>query len=710
MYVYSFLFFMSDILSSLNEQQQQVVQATHGPVLVLAGAGSGKTRALTHRIAYILQQKIASPHQILAVTFTNKAASEMKERVQQLMRSPEYTPASIGTFHSIGARMLREQAAFHPRSKTFVIVDAKDSERLVRQALKELDLSVREWNPRTLKHRISEAKNTLQSPDDIANASASPADEVLSRVFTRYEALLAKQDAYDFDDLLRVPTDILSRYDNVRTAYQQRWRFLSVDEYQDTNPLQEQLLTLLLGPEKNICVVGDDYQAIYSWRGANVDHILRFESRYPQCHVIYLTQNYRSTPHILEAANMVIAENTQQKHKKLWTGKREGDAVRVVAVPTDRHEARFVRTCIEDHLNRGGALKDCTILYRTNAQSRLFEEEFLTHRIPYTIIGGFRFYDRREVKDALAFLHFWVNPASRLGFDRLADALLSRVGPKTIDRWEKQATERHISLERFIVEESRQRPQLQPLAKAYTAARQTFPNEEKHVSDLLRLLLTKSGYLDMLAREADGEERLENIEELLNVTSAYTSVETFLEDASLLSDIDTLEEVQDRVTCMTLHAAKGLEFPVVFLAGCEEGLLPHSNSIDKPASLEEERRLMYVGITRAQQLLTITHALQRFSAGEMQPQSPSRFLASLPDTVVREGTNTQEQEHEGLHDFLFHTSKTEPINEPIMLTVSQGEFVSHPRFGRGVVVDIQGGNVTCVFEGYGVKIIPHNEL
>ncbi|MEX1112321.1 MAG: UvrD-helicase domain-containing protein [Candidatus Andersenbacteria bacterium] len=699
---------MQSPLEGLNEQQQQVVRATHGPVLVLAGAGSGKTKALTHRIAYLLQEKIASPREIMAVTFTNKAAREMRERVASLLPSPDLVPTACSTFHSLGVKFLREQVAHIPRSKTFTVLDSSDSEKLVRTALKEQGLNLREVTPRSMRQRISSAKNAGQTPEQIVAHADSPADELLGTSFRRYEELLAKSDAYDFDDLLISPVKVLQEQSEVRAMYQARWRFLSVDEYQDTNPIQERLLKLLLGPEQNICVVGDDYQAIYSWRGASVDHILRFEKDYPGCEVVYLTQNYRSTPHILNAANTVISFNTQQKHKELWTTAKGGNSVQLVTLASDRQEAAWVREKIESYIQEGGQLRDCAILYRTNAQSRILEEEFLTHRIPYTIVGGFRFYDRREIKDALAFLYLWVNPSARLPFDRIADALLHRVGPKTIDRWEIAAQQQNISLREHITREATTKPALRPLARAFTRAQD---KEYEHVSDLLRVLLTESGYIDSLDQDPDGEERKQNIEELYTVASAYTHLDTFLEDVALLSDLDTMEESSDRVTCMTLHASKGLEFPTVFLVGLEEGLLPHINSFDSEANMEEERRLMYVGMTRARRHLAITHATQRYRAGEMTPQLPSRFLDHLPEQVERishvpsaSAFSFDTESASDLHSFI--TQATKPVvssTEPVLSTVSTGEFVTHPQFGRGVVIDTAGERITCVFESHGVK-------
>src|SRR3989344_4707970 len=426
---------MSHALTGLNEEQQKVVLATYGPVLVLAGAGSGKTRALTHRIAHLVEQRIAAPDQILAVTFTNKAAAEMKHRISQLLRSSHISPQAVSTFHSMGVKILREQANFHTRSRGFSILDSKDSEKLVRKALKDANYSLKDWSPNSVKNMISRIKHEHVDIPVLTNAQ-SPAEEVLSVILPVYEKMLAEHNAYDFDDLLRIPLRILRSHESVRALYQSRWRFISVDEYQDTNPMQDEIIAHLLGPDRNLCVVGDDYQSIYSWRGANVDHVLQFEQRHPGCTTILLPQNYRSTPNILEAANKVIEQNIEQKHKTLWTTQTTGSDVVTTQLPSDRGEAEWVCSQIREHVRNRGSLSNCAVLYRTNAQSRLMEEQFLMHRMPYTIVGGFRFYDRKEIKVALAILSFYLSPSSRIHFERVADALLKRVGPKTIDRWE----------------------------------------------------------------------------------------------------------------------------------------------------------------------------------------------------------------------------------------------------------------------------------
>ncbi|HLD25771.1 MAG TPA: UvrD-helicase domain-containing protein [Candidatus Andersenbacteria bacterium] len=619
---------MRDLLADLNSEQQEVVTATQGPVLVLAGAGSGKTRTLTYRIAYILQQKLARPDEILALTFTNKAAGEMKERVKKLVGDTQGLPSSLGTFHSIGARLLREQARHLPRSPGFMICDADDSERLVRQALTALNVSRQEYSSRHMKALISRAKGEGLTPAEVG-AMAQQHAEVVAAVYQAYEKLLATNDAYDFDDLLIQPLRLLQSNAAVRAHYQQRWRYISVDEYQDTNVIQANWLRLLAGPEENICVVGDDYQAIYSWRGARVENILQFEQTFSRCATFYLTRNYRSTQPILTVAGQVIAANTAQKHKQLWTTQEAGEAVQLVSLPSSRHEAVWVRHIVEAATGQGQRRGGITILYRTNAQSRAFEEEFLTHGIPYTIVGGWRFYERREIKDALAFLQFWVS-GTALPLTRIAEALWRGIGPKTLARWEAMAAAMEQALSDILVQESTRRPAVGALMRSVAAARtQSFAS----VADLLIYLLTHSGYEAYLKAQVDGAERWENIEELFNVTAAYTDPQKFLEEVALLSDIDTLEEEHDRVTCMTLHASKGLEFETVIVTGCEEGLLPHLNSLKSQAQIEEERRLLYVGMTRAKRRLIITYAQTRWRGGTYEPQLPSRFLAEVGEQV-----------------------------------------------------------------------------
>jgi DNA helicase-2/ATP-dependent DNA helicase PcrA len=700
---------MRDLLADLNEQQQEVVRSTHGPVLVLAGAGSGKTRALTYRIAYLLKEKVASPEEVLAVTFTNKAAGEMKERVAGLLKNSNVVPAAISTFHSLGANILRQYSVHTSRSKGFMICDGDDSLRLIRTVMDEVKISRREFNPKNIKAKISTAKNNMEDVVDYAQRAMSREEEVTAMVWAGYKKKLAENDAYDFDDLIVAPISLLADNPEVRKAYQNLWKFISVDEYQDTNAPQDKLLKLLIGPNKNICVVGDDYQAIYSWRGARVDHILNFAKNYPGCKTIYMTRNYRSTPFILSAANSVIAQNQLQKHKKLWTSDKRGEGVKLVKLSSGQQEAGWVRKKITDYVKSGGQRGNCVILYRTNAQSRSLEEQFLMYGVPYTIVGGFRFYDRREIKDALSFLTLWVNPNSFLSVQRIAESQWKGVGPKTVSKWMLSAQEAGISLWDVINQKADKYLVLRPLVNSFEKAKKTL--KVINVSELLQFLLEESGYIRWLKRQPDGEERLENIEELYNVTSGFESVEKFLEEVALLSDIDTLKEESDRVTCMTLHAAKGLEFKNVFIIGCEEGLLPHKNSLGKAADLEEERRLLYVGITRAEEKLFLSYALTRYMGGEAVVREPSRFLNSLLDQVelVDESFSADKSwsdilgSEEGGEDNLID-------GEPVVINCEEGDFINHDKFGRGVVIEIRGSAVTCVFERGGVRVVDSADI
>ena len=689
---------MFDPLAGLNDKQREAALVTDGPVLILAGAGSGKTRTLTHRIANLLVNRIARPDQVMAVTFTNKAAREMKERLAVILGGSDRLPYAIGTFHSLGARMLREQHALINRTARFTILDAQDSERLVRQILNEMGLSPRQWSPRSIKQAISRAKNDGLSPEAMAAQARGQAGEIAAEVSKKYDMRLAKHDSFDFDDLILEPLKLLTASPEVRRQYQARWRYLSVDEYQDTNQVQDALLRLLLSEDRNLCAVGDDYQAIYSWRGAKVDHILRFEESFPGCQVVYLTQNYRSTGAILHAANEVIKDNHGQKHKKLWTEADSGMAVQLVTLPSDKQEAAWVRQQVRDRLDEGGSPADIAILYRTNAQSRLLEEELLRHRVPYMIVGGVKFYDRAEIKDALALLQLLANPRAVLSFQRIVKNLVAGVGPKTMQKIITTAEQADEGIWQAITRAGtvtdRQRAALEPWRRAFEeAALRTFSS----VKDALTTLLNQTGYIGRLKSQPDGEERMENIDQLLTVAAGYTDIVAFMEEVALLTDLDAPEQTGGKntakVTCMTLHAAKGLEFKRVYLVGCEEDLLPHISCSLDAAALEEERRLLYVGMTRAQEKLVLTNAQQRATHGELLWRQPSRFLESLPVEVERWDANG------------FSPSQPAVSGEPVYTVYEVGDQFRHPIFGAGVVVDTKGSTITCVFEGHGLKQI-----
>ncbi len=690
---------MSNPLDGLNEKQREAAETLEGPVLILAGAGSGKTRTLTHRIANLLAQNIANKSEVMAVTFTNKAAREMKERLAVLLGGAEHLPIAIGTFHSLGARMLREQHNQINRSPSFTILDTQDGERMVKQIMLALNINPKQWTPKSIRGVISRAKNDGLSPEQLLTQRNGQLIEVAAQVYGKYSAQLQKQDCFDFDDLILEPLKLLRDNEKVRQLYQQRWRYLSVDEYQDTNQVQDELLRLLLSQDQNLCAVGDDYQAIYSWRGARVDHILRFEEHFPGCKIIYLTQNYRSTGAILKAANEVIKENQEQKHKELWTEAKNGEAVQVINLPSDKQEAAWVRQQIKAHLTEGGRPTDIAILYRTNAQSRLFEEEFVRHSVPYVIVGGVKFYDRAEIKDALALLHLAVNPNAALAFQRLAKNFMSGIGPKTVAKIMNAAQNNSLSIMAAAtipgVLSDRQITSMQPLQRALRIASQPYAN----VKEVLEKLLLTSGYLTYLNRQPDNEERAENIDQLLNVASQHADITAFMEEVALLTDLDATEsnksDSQDKVTCMTLHAAKGLEFKHVYLVGCEEDLLPHANSVDSQANLEEERRLLYVGMTRARQKLVLTWAQQRALHGELLWKQPSRFLTALPETVERWDTDNETPSYINI--------TTQDESEPTYAIYEVGDQFHHPVFGAGIVVEAQNSIITCVFEGYGIR-------
>ncbi len=691
---------MTDALADLNEAQKCVVNAVSGPVLVLAGAGSGKTRALTHRIAYLIQQGFAQPDQLLAVTFTNKAAQEMRDRIGKLIGREASNQALISTFHGLGARLLREQHKYLNRSASFSILDTTDSERLIKEALASSGLSARDWSPRFVLHSISAFKNEFLGPNDAMREAKTDQANVMAETYKVYERLLHEHDAYDFDDLLIEPARLLQKSQEVRQFYQRRWRYLSVDEYQDTNPVQNSILHLLLNKEHNLCAVGDDYQAIYSWRGAKVDHILRFTQTFPNAKTIYLTQNYRSSGSILDVANKVISENKEQMHKELWTSSSAGQPVSIMALQSDQAEADWVAQRVNDHIENGGSAGDWAILYRTNAQSRAFEESLMKQGLPYTIIGAVRFYERAEVKDALALLNLLVNPNHLLALQRLARVLLSGIGPKTVEVLRSESKKRGLTLRQIMGDQSivspRQYLAFQPLLRAYEKVGQI---QDYAVKTVLETLLRTSGYHSYLKNLPDGLDRLANIDELISVAATYKDVRQFVDDTTLLTDQDNVKVGSNTVKCMTLHASKGLEFNNVVIGGCEEQLLPHHNSLESPAQIEEERRLLYVGMTRARKELYISYVRNRSLHGERLIQTPSRFLSDLSSSILK---ISLDDTPDLLPD---HSTK-----DSVYSSFEVGDLIHHPVFGQGAVIQTHGSLITAVFSNYGVKTLDGTTL
>jgi DNA helicase-2/ATP-dependent DNA helicase PcrA len=643
------------LLAGLNEPQREAVEHVEGPLLILAGAGSGKTRVLAHRVAYLLRVCRVRPEEILAITFTNKAAGEMRERIASLV-GPVARVMWIATFHSMCARILRREAARLGYRSTFSIYDADDAKRLVKRCLAELNLDDKRFTPDAVARAISDAKNRLQDPAAFRMQTGGFFQRAAADVYDLYEQKLMEMSAMDFDDLLMKTVNLLEIYPDRLEHYRRTFRFVMIDEYQDTNHAQYRIANLLAGEQGNLAVVGDDDQSIYSWRGADIRNILEFERDYPDAKVIRLEQNYRSTTHILDVANAVVANNRRRKGKNLWTARGTGAAVSVVEVADEHAEAQFiaseVRKVLEEGVGGEGASRplapyDIAVLYRTNAQSRVLEEEFGRYAIPYQVVGGTRFYERAEVKDALAYLALIANPADEQRLLRIVNTPRRGLGQTTIGRLQTEAATVGEPLW-DVIERAGDVAGLTPGATAslekfsatVDAWRAAVPSLSS-VASLVRRVLDESGYMETLQGQGtlEAEGRIENLEELVGVAAEYDqrsddpSLDGFLQEISLYSDIDAMVDTSELITFMTLHNAKGLEFPVVFIAGMEEGVFPHQRSLDEQ-NLEEERRLAYVGITRAMDRLYLLHARYRNLWGGSMYGLPSRFLAEIPLKLV----------------------------------------------------------------------------
>jgi ATP-dependent DNA helicase UvrD/PcrA len=657
-----------DLLAGLNQPQRQAVTTTEGPVLILAGPGSGKTRVITHRIAYLVRSKHVSPWRILAVTFTNKAAKEMRERLEKLVGINESKEMTIGTFHAICARVLRVEADYLAPlglNKSFVIFDTDDQLTLVKQATKALNLDEKQYRPLTMQAMISRAKNELQGPDQMAELAAKYLEEVAARVYKQYQRLLRANNGVDFDDLLMLTEQLWRREPEVLRKYQARWQYIHVDEFQDCNLPQYKLIRLLgFGTDDrheglgNVCVVGDDDQMIYTWRGASAENVERFERDFPHTKIIMLEQNYRSTQTILDAAQNVVRRNRLRKDKSLWTELGEGEKIILHEGYDEEEEGLFTAREIKRLLARGDIdrLGDVAVMYRTNAQSRALEEQFLRANIPYKVIGSRKFYERKEIKDMLAYLRLLANPYDDLSLQRIINVPNRKIGPKTFGELQQWAAQRQITLYDAI-QQIDKHPTLAKTAKAalsgfgHLLVDLTNAIEELQLPELLDRVAERSGYGPDLRETPEGEERWSNVLELRRVAEDYSEIETrtalelFLENVALVGGADTAqtsedgtlvkEENHDAVTLITLHAAKGLEFPVVFIVGMDEGSLPHARSVDKPEQLEEERRLAYVGFTRAMRRLYLVRAYRRSYFGETQVTEPSRFLEDIPVELVK---------------------------------------------------------------------------
>jgi DNA helicase-2/ATP-dependent DNA helicase PcrA len=732
-----------DILSNLNPAQKQAVETIEGPVLILAGPGSGKTRVITHRVAYLLKTCGISPYRIMAVTFTNKAAKEMVERLQNLA-SGSVENLTLGTFHAICARILRHDGKALGINPGFIIYDDDDQVNLIKRSLQEFNLDPKKFVPRAILSAISASKSRMMSPQDCAVGSRSYFDEVVGRVYARYQQLLTESQALDFDDLLMRTVVLFREHPDILTKYQERYVHVMVDEFQDTNLVQYELVKQIASKYRNICVVGDPDQSIYSWRFADLRNILNFEKDYPDAKVVLLEQNYRSTRRILETATHVIEANQQRKHKTLWTDNEPGELTSVVETYTEQEEAQFVVKEIEKLVDNGEVhYGDCAVMYRTNAQSRVIEEAFVRFGLPYKLVAGTRFYERREIKDVIGYLRLIQNPADTVSLMRIINVPGRGIGQHSLDELTKWASSQGISqyeaLQRLAAPDTSV-PQL-PFSARIAKTLGNFgallreliaQSKETNLVNLFDTVVTKSGYKDYVLAEEDGDDRWDNVMELRTVAEQYQELPpqdgltAFLEGVALVSDIDDLKEQTDKVTLITLHQAKGLEFGIVFIVGVEEGLLPHFRSMDDPFQMEEERRLCYVGITRARRRIYLVHAFRRNLMGRSTVNKASRFLQDIPRDLVSGGEIWQASDSQlgsdrsigperssgpgrsfGTDYMASQTRPPEPQQRAPSPELKGGDRVRHAQFGEGVIVSCSpkgsDSEVVVAFNGVGVK-------
>jgi len=706
-----------DILSKLNDKQKEAVTHYAGPLLVIAGAGSGKTRALTHRIAYLITEKKVSPWNILAVTFTNKAANEMKKRIVEIMGTENQADLpTIGTFHATCVRILRKHIQLLDYDNAFTIYDTADQQILMKTLMKELQLDEKHIKPRSILNNISNAKNQLITPEKYQTFVSNYFTENVALLYKHYQSALQKNGALDFDDIIMKTVELFQKYPDILDKYQEKFRFISIDEYQDTNEAQYVLTNLLAQKYRNLCVIGDSDQSIYSFRGANIRNILDFEKDYPDAKTVFLEQNYRSSQNILDAAHSIIKKNSKRKEKKLWTERGEGEKIFEASLDNERAEADFVCRTIQEKIkmHESPQYNDFVALYRTNAQSRVMEEALLRYGMPYKIVGGIKFYARKEVKDVIAYLRVIQNPADSVSLIRIINTPTRKIGAKTIETIQSYAYEKNINLFNAM-EEAEKIPDLNPI-KAIAILNfvkliqqlQTI-NSEFTASGVIKHVFDYTEYKKFIDDgTAEGESRVENIYELITVASKYDNLEPavslsiFLEEISLIADIDTLDDQDNAVTLMTVHSAKGLEFPVVFLIGLEEGILPHSRSLLEKDELEEERRLMYVAITRAKDKLYLLRARNRTLYGETQAASPSQFLEDIDQELIEGDDRRPRSLH--VQDLGYIPVPYEEYDEDAVV-LNNGDRVTHQSFGEGTVIAITGGVAEIAFNNpkYGTK-------
>ena len=703
---------MTDLLESLNDVQREAVQHTEGPLLLLSGAGSGKTRVITHRIAYLIRHHGVSPYNILAVTFTNKAAEEMRTRLENLIGQSQLW---VATFHSTCAQILRRDIHHLGYDRSFTIYDTADQQTLVKELIKTLQLSLN--NPGPVLGEISRAKSDFVSPEAYASKAIGFFEESVAKIYPMYQDYLRQNNSLDFDDLIKLTVELFEANPNILEYYQEKFQYILVDEYQDTNRGQYLLVHALAQNHHNICVVGDDDQSIYSWRGADINNILDFEKDYRGTKVLRLEQNYRSTKNILEAAYHVIRNNQKRKEKQIWTDNKTGSAITLHEATDDIREADYVLRQIREWRSRRRKYGECVIFYRINAQSRTFEDALRGANIPYQIVGGIRFYERMEVKDIMAYMRVIVNPADTVSIKRIINTPRRGIGVATVQKIEDFAYEEGIPLFEAIQhvdEVSTLNNGAKNKVRAFAELIASF-NPHDPPARTAEDLLDRTGYLQVLRSEGtiEAQTREENLGELIAAVTEYEESETeptlwaFLERITLASDIDNMEDKSDVVTMMTLHSAKGLEFPIVFMVGIEEGLLPHQRSYNSEAELEEERRLCYVGLTRAQEHVYLTHARSRRLYRDIDYRIPSRFIEEIPAELVNQGTVPESSPRQRV---VSSYDPDEPDHEDEVQSYYEiGDIVYHTKFGRGRITAISGYGfdmrITVRFERGSEKVL-----
>lgn len=733
-----------ELLAGLNPKQQEAVLHTEGPLLIMAGAGSGKTRVLTHRIAYLIEEKNVNPWNILAITFTNKAAREMKERVNGILGQGGQD-VWVSTFHSMCVRILRRDVDAIGYDRNFTILDGSDQLTLMKRILKELNIDPKKYDPRSILGAISNAKNELLTPETYAERQGSFFEEIVARCYDAYQKALRNNQSMDFDDLIMNTIRLFEENEQVLTYYQNKFHYLHVDEYQDTNHAQYTLVNMLAVRFRNLCVVGDADQSIYGWRGADMQNILDFEKDYHDATVILLEQNYRSTKSILDAANQVIKNNSNRRDKNLWTDNQSGEKITYYRADSERDEAQFIVSKIKEEIQTNNrSYNDFAVLYRTNAQSRVIEDTLVKSNVPYTMVGGHKFYDRKEIKDIIAYLNIINNPRDGVSFERVINTPKRGIGAASVEKlrnfammhdWSMVEAAQNVDLANISGKAGRMIGEFAMMITQFQEMIAYLP-----VTELVDQVLERTGYLDELKnqRTLEAESRLENLEEFRSVTQEFdkrNAVEEddaanapeeklaiFLNDLALVSDLDDYQEESAQVTLMTLHAAKGLEFPIVFLIGMEEKIFPLSRSLMEEAELEEERRLAYVGITRAEESLFLTNAFSRTLYGKTQYNQPSRFVAEIDESLLN-SVGIQPQPKTATFGSPFNTNSNQmkpkyqqATREPVMnKTASGGENeswnpgdkVQHKKWGIGTVVKVSGNSkdveLDIAFPQQGVK-------